>query len=305
MAEPGWFDVAGGKLTTYRLMAEQTVDQPGRAAPGRQPAASPGRPSARCRRARSAACCRRRSSGTVVAECCRAASGRSTSTTSCCGRTSWHYYHANQGEVAERPCAGWPSRSAGTRIASTPNSSVTESERANDLGSARQALKFISTVISHKFSPRADASYNAAPTIHNEVAMRFVLPLLLLLVAQATLARDIFVNNLNGDDTLTGRSPISIGRESGPVQTIAKAMRLAQPGDRVVLAKTAEPYREQITIQGGPRRRLRREPALHARWRRGGDRWHSARARRALAVGRRRRVSLRADSQEPPSAVSR
>jgi glycerol-3-phosphate dehydrogenase len=26
-AEPGWWDVAGGKLTTYRLMAEQTVDQ--------------------------------------------------------------------------------------------------------------------------------------------------------------------------------------------------------------------------------------------------------------------------------------
>lgn len=25
--DPGWFDVAGGKLTTYRLMAEQTVDQ--------------------------------------------------------------------------------------------------------------------------------------------------------------------------------------------------------------------------------------------------------------------------------------
>lgn len=27
MSEPGWFDVTGGKLTTYRLMAEQTVDQ--------------------------------------------------------------------------------------------------------------------------------------------------------------------------------------------------------------------------------------------------------------------------------------
>jgi len=27
MTEPGWFDVAGGKLTTYRLMAEQTVDR--------------------------------------------------------------------------------------------------------------------------------------------------------------------------------------------------------------------------------------------------------------------------------------
>ena len=26
MPEPGWIDVAGGKLTTYRLMAEQTID---------------------------------------------------------------------------------------------------------------------------------------------------------------------------------------------------------------------------------------------------------------------------------------
>ena len=30
MPEPGWIDVTGGKLTTYRLMAEQTVDQIGR-----------------------------------------------------------------------------------------------------------------------------------------------------------------------------------------------------------------------------------------------------------------------------------
>jgi len=27
MGEPGWWDVTGGKLTTYRLMAEQVVDQ--------------------------------------------------------------------------------------------------------------------------------------------------------------------------------------------------------------------------------------------------------------------------------------
>ena len=27
MAEPGWFDITGGKLTTYRLMAEQAVDR--------------------------------------------------------------------------------------------------------------------------------------------------------------------------------------------------------------------------------------------------------------------------------------
>ena len=27
MSQPGWFQVAGGKLTTYRLMAEQTVER--------------------------------------------------------------------------------------------------------------------------------------------------------------------------------------------------------------------------------------------------------------------------------------
>src|SRR5439155_16185576 len=27
MTQPGWFDVAGGKLTTYRLMAEQMIDR--------------------------------------------------------------------------------------------------------------------------------------------------------------------------------------------------------------------------------------------------------------------------------------
>jgi glycerol-3-phosphate dehydrogenase len=27
MSSPGWWDVTGGKLTTYRLMAEETVDQ--------------------------------------------------------------------------------------------------------------------------------------------------------------------------------------------------------------------------------------------------------------------------------------
>ncbi len=81
--------------------------------------------------------------------------------------------------------------------------------------------------------------------------MRIILLLVLLNVAGTLCARDIYVNNLSGDDTLTGRTPTAQGRENGPVQTIAKAMRLAQPGDRVVLAKTAEPYREQVTIQGG------------------------------------------------------
>jgi hypothetical protein len=71
-----------------------------------------------------------------------------------------------------------------------------------------------------------------------------------LLAAPAS-GRDIFVDNLAGNDTRTGREPAGVGRENGPVRTIAKATRLARPGDRIVLAKTAEPYREQVTLQGG------------------------------------------------------
>jgi hypothetical protein len=69
--------------------------------------------------------------------------------------------------------------------------------------------------------------------------------------AAAAQARDIYVNNLAGDDALSGRAPRTEGRDSGPVKTIAKATRLATPGDRIVLAKTSEPYREQVALQGG------------------------------------------------------
>lgn len=64
-------------------------------------------------------------------------------------------------------------------------------------------------------------------------------------------ARDLFVNNVAGNDLMSGRTPVQQDRENGPVQTIAKALRLAQPGDRIILADTGEPYRESITVQGG------------------------------------------------------
>ncbi len=43
MPEPGWIDVAGGKLTTYRLMAEQTVDMVGRHLKANLPACRTGK----------------------------------------------------------------------------------------------------------------------------------------------------------------------------------------------------------------------------------------------------------------------
>lgn len=84
--------------------------------------------------------------------------------------------------------------------------------------------------------------------------MRVLYSLIIVcLVASSVAARDIYVDNQSGNDTLTGRSPGAQGRGNGPVRTIAKAMRLATPGDHIVLADTGEPYREQVTIQGGPR----------------------------------------------------
>ncbi|MCE9556521.1 MAG: DUF1565 domain-containing protein, partial [Planctomycetes bacterium] len=83
--------------------------------------------------------------------------------------------------------------------------------------------------------------------------MRFIVSLLLLaLVAAPAPAEDIFVNNLAGQDAADGRATAGSSQQSGPVRTIARALALAKAGDRIVLAKTEEPYREAVGL-GGPR----------------------------------------------------
>lgn len=63
-------------------------------------------------------------------------------------------------------------------------------------------------------------------------------------------ARDIFVNNVRGDDRFEGRQPEEGVGKLGPVRTLGKALRMAQSGDRIVLAATEEPYRESISLVG-------------------------------------------------------
>jgi len=74
--------------------------------------------------------------------------------------------------------------------------------------------------------------------------------LVCLLIASSALGRDIFVNNESGDDSFTGGIAEAGQRVDGPVRTIARALALAQPGDRIVLAKTNTPYRESLTLAG-------------------------------------------------------
>lgn len=83
--------------------------------------------------------------------------------------------------------------------------------------------------------------------------VRIVLSLAIILAgASSAAARDIFVNNLTGNDLSDGSNPEALGGIVGPVRTIAKALRLSRKGDHVVLANTGEAYRESVTLQAGP-----------------------------------------------------
>jgi hypothetical protein len=81
--------------------------------------------------------------------------------------------------------------------------------------------------------------------------MRFLQSfLIVLLLGAAAAGRDIYVDNSSGDDQFAGRNPVGKSDMSGPVRTIAKALRLAGNGDTIVLAKTGVPYRESISLVG-------------------------------------------------------
>jgi hypothetical protein len=62
-------------------------------------------------------------------------------------------------------------------------------------------------------------------------------------------ARDLYVNNVTGDDRYEGRTPEYFASD-GPCRSIARALYLAQSGDTIVLAGTGQPYRESVTLQG-------------------------------------------------------
>lgn len=107
MTRPGWLDVAGGKLTTYRLMAEQTVDEV---------VAYTKRPAMRCTTDRTPLLTNGHGpvySGILPPDVSRAAvehflknEWAATLSDVMIRRTSWRYYHPDHLELAER-VAGW------------------------------------------------------------------------------------------------------------------------------------------------------------------------------------------------------
>lgn len=78
----------------------------------------------------------------------------------------------------------------------------------------------------------------------------FSAALLLALLAATAGARDIFVSNVAGDDRHNGRAIQAALPGGGPVRTLAKALRLAAAGDRIVIQNTGQPYREAVSLIG-------------------------------------------------------
>jgi len=75
---------------------------------------------------------------------------------------------------------------------------------------------------------------------------------LVFATATTALSRDIFVDNVGGDDRNNGETLRAEGKSNGPCKTITKALRLVNSGDRIVIiAHPGEPYRESIAVQSG------------------------------------------------------
>lgn len=72
----------------------------------------------------------------------------------------------------------------------------------------------------------------------------------LSLVAFPCAAQTIFVNNQVGNDRFDGQSAKPTGRGLGPVETIRRAIELANSGGRIVIANTDQPYYENIALFG-------------------------------------------------------
>ena len=82
----------------------------------------------------------------------------------------------------------------------------------------------------------------------------------LALAAGHAAARDLFVNNLAGDDHFNGRVAVSTQPGDGPVHSLAKALRLCDGADRVILANTGTPYHESVALMGDRHSGFRGQP---------------------------------------------
>jgi hypothetical protein len=80
--------------------------------------------------------------------------------------------------------------------------------------------------------------------------VRIAITLICCAAATRGWARDIYVNNVTGEDRFDGSAPVPAGEQVGPHRTLARALKATAKGDRLIVANTGQPYRESITLQG-------------------------------------------------------
>lgn len=71
-----------------------------------------------------------------------------------------------------------------------------------------------------------------------------------LAVASSARARDLFVDNMAGNDRADGQAQALVQPGIGPVRTLGRALQLADAADRIFLANTGTPYHESVCLQG-------------------------------------------------------
>ncbi len=76
------------------------------------------------------------------------------------------------------------------------------------------------------------------------------LVILTLCYATQVHARDWYVDNVTGDNRWDGKTGKRQGETFGPLREIRMALHRATAGDRIVLVKNDEPYRECISLVG-------------------------------------------------------
>jgi Right handed beta helix region len=71
-----------------------------------------------------------------------------------------------------------------------------------------------------------------------------------IICVSSSFGTEWYVDNLRGDDLNDGLAPAGSPNGSLPFRTITRALRGAQAGDSISLAKNDEPYHESITLEG-------------------------------------------------------
>ena len=64
----------------------------------------------------------------------------------------------------------------------------------------------------------------------------------------AAQAAILYVDNRQGRDVYDGSAPEPIDLAAGPVRTIGRALRLAGPGDTIIVANTGVPYTGPVAL---------------------------------------------------------